>query len=129
VVQLADDLFTPQHPIAGIPRLPGLVLPMRETHKARTRCGRIWKKSSRKRVMLRRPHLSLHVIWGKKKLTARDIKSMKLRVAQRLAGEMVRRFGRHLGDDQCAGVPSALDRGVVTVSSRPASAAVASART
>ena len=51
VVQLADDLFNSGNiPVAGIPRLPGLVRTSRSSPRPPTCCGRIWKRPSPKKA-------------------------------------------------------------------------------
>src|SRR5260370_22771400 len=53
-------------------------------------------------------------MWGRKKVGAgEDSKGMKLRVAEREEGELVRRFGGTSITMSAPEVPSALDRGVV----------------
>src|SRR5882724_11755341 len=117
VVQLADDLFNSGNiPLAGIPRLPGLV----HTYAEYAKCADVLRPylekafASKGIVMLADYTYPLQVIWGKKKLTSlEDIKGMKLRVAQPEQGEMVRRFGGTSVTISAPEVPSALDRGVV----------------
>src|SRR5882724_1191173 len=117
VVQIADDLFNPGNiPVAGIPRLPGLVRNYEEFAK----CADVLRPyldkafAAKGVVMLADYTYPLQVIWGKKKLTSlEDIKSLKLRVAQPEQGEMVRRFGGTSVTISAPEVPSALDRGVV----------------
>ena len=117
VVQLADDLFNSGNiPVAGIPRLPGLVRSYEEFAKAADALRPYLEKSfSEKGVVLLADYTyPLQVIWGRKKLTSlEDIKGMKLRVAQPEQGEMVRRFGGTSITLSAPEVPSALDRGVV----------------
>ncbi len=117
VVQLADDLFNSGNiPLAGIPRLPGLV----HTYAEYAKCADVLRPYLEKAfaakgiVMLADYTYPLQVIWGKKKLTSlEDIKALKLRVAQPEQGEMVRRFGGTSVTISAPEVPSALDRGVV----------------
>ena len=118
VVQIADDLFNSGNiPVAGIPRLPGLVRSYEEFAKAadalRPVPGEIIRR--KRRDLARRLHLSAAGdLGGKKKLTSLDdIKGMKLRVAMPEQGEMVRRFGGTSVTISAPEVPSALDRGVV----------------
>jgi TRAP-type C4-dicarboxylate transport system substrate-binding protein len=117
VVQIADDLFNSGNiPVAGIPRLPGLVRNYDEFAKAADVLRPYLEKSFGEKgvVMLADYTYPLQVIWGKKKLTSlEDIKGMKLRVAQPEQGEMVRRFGGTSVTISAPEVPSALDRGVV----------------
>jgi TRAP-type C4-dicarboxylate transport system substrate-binding protein len=117
VVQMADDLFNSGNiPVAGIPRLPGLV----RTYDEFTKCADVLRPyldkafAAKGIVMLADYTYPLQVIWGKKKLTSLDdIKNLKLRVAQPEQGEMVRRFGGTSVTISAPEVPSALDRGVV----------------
>jgi TRAP-type C4-dicarboxylate transport system substrate-binding protein len=117
VVQMADDLFNSGNiPLAGIPRLPGLVRNYDEFAK----CAEVLRPYLEKAfadkgvVLLADYTYPLQVIWGRKKLTSlEDIKGMKLRVAQPEQGEMVRRFGGTSVTISAPEVPSALDRGVV----------------
>src|SRR5882724_5823623 len=117
VVQLADDLFNSGNiPVAGIPRLPGLVRTLDEFNKAAEALRPYLEKAFAEKgiVMLAAYTYPLQVVWGKKKLTSlEDIKGMKLRVAQPEQGEMVRRFGGTSVTISAPEVPSALDRGVV----------------
>ena len=117
VVQIADDLFNSGNiPVAGIPRLPGLVRNYDEFAKAADVLRPYLEKSFGEKgvVMLADYTYPLQVIWGKKKLTSlEEIKGMKLRVAQPEQGEMVRRFGGTSVTISAPEVPSALDRGVV----------------
>src|SRR5438132_2094352 len=117
VVQLADDLFNSGNiPVAGIPRLPGLVGSLDEFKKTADALRPYLEKAFAEKgiVMLADYTYPLQVIWGKKKLTSlEDIKGMKLRVAQPEQGEMVRRFGGTSVTISAPEVPSALDRGVV----------------
>src|SRR4051794_26641792 len=117
VVQIADDLFNSGNiPVAGIPRLPGLVRNYEEFAKAADALRPYLEKSFAEKgvVMLADYTYPLQVIWGRKKLTSlEDIKSLKLRVAQPEQGEMVRRFGGTSVTISAPEVPSALDRGVV----------------
>lgn len=117
VVQLADDLFNSGNiPLAGIPRLPGLVRNYDEFAKTADVLRPYLEKAFAEKgiVMLADYTYPLQVIWGKKKLTSlEDIKGMKLRVAQPEQGEMVRRFGGTSVTISAPEVPSALDRGVV----------------
>jgi TRAP-type C4-dicarboxylate transport system substrate-binding protein len=116
-VQLADDLFNSGNiPLAGIPRLPGLIRTLEDFSK----CADVLRPYLTKAfadkgiVMLADYTYPLQVIWGRKKLTSlEDIKGMKLRVAQPEQGEMVRRFGGTSVTISAPEVPSALDRGVV----------------
>src|ERR1051325_8780301 len=116
-VQLADDLFNSGNiPLAGIPRLPGLVHTYAEYQKAADVLRPYLEKAFAAKgiVMLADYTYPLQVIWGKKKLTSlEDIKVLKLRVAQPEQGEMVRRFGGNSVTISAPEVPSALDRGVV----------------
>src|SRR3954463_9416541 len=97
VVQLADDLFNSGNvPVAGIPRLPGLVRTLDEFRKTADALRPYLEKAFAEKgiVMLADYTYPLQVVWGKKKLTSLDdFKGMKLRVAQPEQGEMVRRFG------------------------------------
>jgi TRAP-type C4-dicarboxylate transport system substrate-binding protein len=117
VVQLADDLFNSGNiPLAGIPRLPGLVRNYEEFAKAADVLRPYLEKAFADKgvVMLADYTYPLQVIWGRKKLTSLDdIKGLKLRVAQPEQGEMVRRFGGTSITLSAPEVPSALDRGVV----------------
>jgi TRAP-type C4-dicarboxylate transport system substrate-binding protein len=117
IVQMADDLFNSGNiPLAGIPRLPGLVRSYDEFAKtADVLRPYIEKAFADKGVTVLADYTyPLQVIWGKKKLTSLDdIKGMKLRVAQPEQGEMVRRFGGTSVTISAPEVPSALDRGVV----------------
>lgn len=117
VVQLADDLFNSGNiPLAGIPRLPGLIRSYDEFNKAADVLRPYLEKAFADKgvVMLADYTYPLQVIWGKKKLTSlEDVKGMKLRVAQPEQGEMVRRFGGTSVTISAPEVPSALDRGVV----------------
>jgi TRAP-type C4-dicarboxylate transport system substrate-binding protein len=117
VVQIADDLFNSGNiPVAGIPRLPGLVRNYDEFAKTAEVLRPYLEKSFGEKgvVMLADYTYPLQVIWGKKKLTSlEEIKGMKLRVAQPEQGEMVRRFGGTSVTISAPEVPSALDRGVV----------------
>jgi TRAP-type C4-dicarboxylate transport system substrate-binding protein len=117
VVQIADDLFNSGNiPVAGIPRLPGLVRSYEEYAKAADALRPYLEKSFAEKgvTMLADYTYPLQVIWGRKKLTSLDdIKGMKLRVAQPEQGEMVRRFGGTSVTISAPEVPSALDRGVV----------------
>ena len=117
VVQIADDLFNSGNiPVAGIPRLPGLVRSYEEFAKTADVLRPYLEKAFAEKgiVMLADYTYPLQVIWGKKKLTSLDdIKGMKLRVAQPEQGEMVRRFGGTSVTISAPEVPSALDRGVV----------------
>jgi TRAP-type C4-dicarboxylate transport system substrate-binding protein len=117
IVQVADDLFNSGNiPVAGIPRLPGLVRTYEEFAKAADALRPYLEKSFAEKgvVLLADYTYPLQVIWGKKKLTSLDdIKSLKLRVAQPEQGEMVRRFGGTSVTISAPEVPSALDRGVV----------------
>src|ERR1700754_1938998 len=117
VVQLADDLFNSGNiPLAGIPRLPGLVRNYEEFAKCADVLRPYLDKAFTEKgvVMLADYTYPLQVIWGKKKLTSlEDFKGMKLRVAQPEQGEMVRRFGGTSVTISAPEVPSALDRGVV----------------
>jgi TRAP-type C4-dicarboxylate transport system substrate-binding protein len=117
VVQFADDLFNSGNiPLAGIPRLPGLVRNYDEFAKAADVLRPYLEKAFAAKgvVMLADYTYPLQVIWGRKKLTSlEDIKGMKLRVAQPEQGEMVRRFGGTSVTISAPEVPSALDRGVV----------------
>ena len=117
VVQLADDLFNSGNiPVAGIPRLPGLVRTLDEFRKTADVLRPYLDKAFAEKgiVMLADSTYPLQVVWGKKKLTALDdFKGMKLRVAQPEQGEMVRRFGGTSVTISAPEVPSALDRGVV----------------
>ena len=117
VVQLADDLFNSGNiPVAGIPRLPGLVRTLDEFKKTADALRPYLEKAFAEKgiVMLADYTYPLQVVWGKKKLTSlEDFKGMKLRVAQPEQGEMVRRFGGTSVTISAPEVPSALDRGVV----------------
>ena len=117
VVQLADDLFNSGNiPVAGIPRLPGLVRTLDEFRKTADALRPYLEKAFAEKgiVMLADYTYPLQVVWGKKKLTSLDdFKGMKLRVAQPEQGEMVRRFGGTSVTISAPEVPSALDRGVV----------------
>jgi TRAP-type C4-dicarboxylate transport system substrate-binding protein len=117
VVQIADDLFNSGNiPVAGIPRLPGLVRNYDEFAKTADVLRPYLEKSFGEKgvIMLADYTYPLQVIWGKKKLTSlEDIKGLKLRVAQPEQGEMVRRFGGTSVTISAPEVPSALDRGVV----------------
>ena len=117
VVQLADDLFNSGNiPVAGIPRLPGLVRTLDEFKKTADVLRPYLEKAFAEKgiVMLADYTYPLQVVWGKKKLTSLDdFKGMKLRVAQPEQGEMVRRFGGTSVTIAAPEVPSALDRGVV----------------
>ena len=117
VVQMADDLFNSGNiPVAGIPRLPGLVRSYEEFAKTAEVLRPYLVKAFADKgiVMIGEYTYPLQVIWGKKKLTSlEDIKGMKLRVAQPEQGEMVRRFGGTSVTISAPEVPSALDRGVV----------------
>jgi len=117
VVQMADDLFNSGNiPLAGIPRLPGLVRNYDEFAKAADVLRPYLEKAFAEKgvTMLGDYTYPLQVIWGKKKLTSlEDIKNTKLRVAQPEQGEMVRRFGGTSVTISAPEVPSALDRGVV----------------
>ena len=117
VVQIADDLFNSGNiPLAGIPRLPGLVRNYDEFAKTAEVLRPYLEKAFADKgvVMLADYTYPLQVIWGKKKLTSlEDIKGSKLRVAQPEQGEMVRRFGGTSVTISAPEVPSALDRGVV----------------
>ena len=117
VVQLADDLFNSGNiPVAGIPRLPGLVRTLDEFKKTAEVLRPYLEKAFAEKgiVMLADYTYPLQVVWGKKKLTSlEDFKGMKLRVAQPEQGEMVRRFGGTSVTISAPEVPSALDRGVV----------------
>src|SRR5437588_8285532 len=117
VVQLADDLFNSGNiPVAGIPRLPGLVRTLDEFRKTADALRPYLEKAFAEKgiVMLADYTYPLQVVWGRKKLTSlEDFKGMKLRVAQPEQGEMVRRFGGTSVTISAPEVPSALDRGVV----------------
>src|SRR6266540_553695 len=117
VVQLADDLFNSGNiPVAGIPRLPGLVRSYEEFAKTAEALRPYLVKAFADKgiVLLGEYTYPLQVVWGRKKLTSLDdIKGMKLRVAQPEQGEMVRRFGGTSITISAPEVPSALDRGVV----------------
>jgi TRAP-type C4-dicarboxylate transport system substrate-binding protein len=117
VVQLADDLFNSGNiPVAGIPRLPGLVRTLDEFNKAAEALRPYLEKAFAEKgiVMLAAYTYPLQVVWGRKKLTSlEDFKGMKLRTAQPEQGEMVRRFGGTSVTISAPEVPSALDRGVV----------------
>lgn len=117
VVQLADDLFNSGNiPVAGIPRLPGLVRTLDEFRKTADALRPYLEKAFAEKgiVMLADYTYPLQVVWGRKKLTSLDdFKGMKLRVAQPEQGEMVRRFGGTSVTISAPEVPSALDRGVV----------------
>lgn len=117
VVQLVDDLFNSGNiPVAGIPRLPGLVRTLEEFNKTAEVLHPYLEKAFAEKgiVLLAAYTYPLQVVWGKKKLTSLDdIKGMKLRVAQPEQGEMVRRFGGTSITISAPEVPSALDRGVV----------------
>jgi TRAP-type C4-dicarboxylate transport system substrate-binding protein len=117
VVQLADDLFNSGNiPVAGIPRLPGLVRSLDEYTKAADALRPYIVKAFADKgvVVLGEYTYPLQVVWGRKKLTSLDdFKGMKLRVAQPEQGEMVRRFGGTSITISAPEVPSALDRGVV----------------
>ena len=117
VVQIADDLFNSGNiPVAGIPRLPGLVRSLDEFTKAAEVLHPYLEKAFAEKgiVLLAAYTYPLQVVWGRKKLTSLDdIKGMKLRVAQPEQGEMVRRFGGTSVTISAPEVPSALDRGVV----------------
>src|SRR5215470_16004057 len=117
VVQLADDLFNSGNiPVAGIPRLPGLVRSLDEFNKTAEVLRPYLEKAFAEKgiVMLADYTYPLQVVWGRKKLTSLDdFKGMKLRVAQPEQGEMVRRFGGTSVTISAPEVPSALDRGVV----------------
>src|SRR3954467_8694747 len=97
VVQLADDLFNSGNiPVAGIPRLPGLVRSLDEFNKTADVLRPYLEKAFAEKgiVMLADYTYPLQAVWGRKKLTSLDdFKGMKLRVAQPEQGEMVRRFG------------------------------------
>src|SRR3954468_14388128 len=86
VVQLADDLFNSGNiPVAGIPRLPGLVRTLDEFRKTADALRPHLEKAFADKgiVMLADYTYPLQVVWGKKKLTSLDdVKGMKLRVAQ-----------------------------------------------
>ena len=114
---MADDLFNSGNiPVAGIPRLPGLVRSYEEFAKTADVLRPYLEKAFADKgiVMLGDYTYPLQVVWGKKKLTSLDdIKGMKLRVAQPEQGEMVRRFGGTSVTISAPEVPSALDRGVV----------------
>src|SRR3954465_13494565 len=117
VVQLADDRFNSGNiPVAGIPRLRGLVNSLDEFNKAANVVRPYLEKAFAEKgiVMLADYTYPLQVVWGRKKLTSLDdFKGMKLRVAQPEQGEMVRRFGGTSITMSAPEVPSALDRGVV----------------
>jgi TRAP-type C4-dicarboxylate transport system substrate-binding protein len=117
VVQLADDLFNSGNiPVAGIPRLPGLVRTYEEYAKTADALRPYVEKAFAAKgiVMIAEYTYPLQVVWGRKKLTSLDdFKGMKLRVAQPEQGEMVRRFGGTSVTISAPEVPSALDRGVV----------------
>jgi TRAP-type transport system periplasmic protein len=117
VVQLADDLFNSGNiPVAGIPRLPGLVRSYEEYAKAADALRPYIVKAFADKgvVVLAEYTYPLQVIWGRKKIASLDdIKGLKLRVAQPEQGEMVRRFGGTSVTISAPEVPSALDRGVV----------------
>jgi TRAP-type C4-dicarboxylate transport system substrate-binding protein len=117
VVQLADDLFNSGNiPVAGIPRLPGLVRSLDEYTKAADALRPFVVKAFADKgvVVLAEYTYPLQVIWGRKKIASlEDIKGLKLRVAQPEQGEMVRRFGGTSITISAPEVPSALDRGVV----------------
>src|ERR1051325_8701216 len=114
-VQLADDLFNSGNiPLAGIPRLPGLVHTYAEYQKAADVLRPYLEKAFAAKgiVMLADYTYPLQVIWGKKKLTSlEDIKVLKLRVAQPEQGEMVRRFGGNSVTISAPEVTSAVGRG------------------
>ena len=116
-MQLADDLFNSGNiPVAGIPRLPGLVRTLDEFTKTAEVLRPYLEKAFAEKgiVMLAAYTYPLQVVWGRKKLTSLDdFKGMKLRVAQPEQGEMVRRFGGTSVTICAPEVPSALDRGVV----------------
>jgi TRAP-type C4-dicarboxylate transport system substrate-binding protein len=117
VVQLADDLFNSGNiPVAGIPRLPGLVRSYDEFAKVADVLRPYLQKAFADKgvVVLGEYTYPLQVVWGKKKITSlEDIKGLKLRVAQPEQGEMVRRLGGTSITISAPEVPSALDRGVV----------------
>src|SRR5260370_758024 len=124
VVQIADDLFNSGNiPVAGIPRLPGLVRNYDEFAKAANVLRPYLEKSFGEKgvIMLADYTYPLQVIWGKKKLTSlEDIKGLKLRVAQPEQGEMVRRFGGTSGTITAPEVPSPLDPALVAAIFTPA---------
>ncbi|MCZ7661393.1 MAG: TRAP transporter substrate-binding protein DctP [Xanthobacteraceae bacterium] len=117
VVQLGDDLFNSGNiPVAGIPRLPGLVQSYEEFAKAADALRPYLHKAFAEKglVVLGEYTYPLQVVWGKKKIASLDdIKGLKLRVAQPEQGEMVRRFGGTSITISAPEVPAALDRGVV----------------
>jgi TRAP-type C4-dicarboxylate transport system substrate-binding protein len=117
VVHLGDDLFNSGNiPVAGIPRLPGLVQSYEEFAKAADALRPYLQKAFAEKglVMLGEYTYPLQVVWGKKKIASLDdIKGLKLRVAQPEQGEMVRRFGGTSITISAPEVPAALDRGVV----------------
>ena len=83
VVQMADDLFNSGNiPVAGIPRLPGLVRSYEEFAKTAEVLRPYLVKAFADKgiVMIGEYTYPLQVIWGKKKLTSlEDIKGLKLR--------------------------------------------------
>ena len=117
VVHAADDLFNSGNiPVAGVPRLPGLVRSYDEFAKVAEVLQPYLEKSFADKgvVMLGAYTYPLQVVWGKRKITSlEDIKGLKLRVAQPEQGEMVRRLGGTSITISAPEVPSALDRGVV----------------
>jgi TRAP-type C4-dicarboxylate transport system substrate-binding protein len=117
IVQMADDLFNSGNiPVAGIPRLPGLVRSYEEYAKAADALRPYIAKAFADKgvVVLGEYTYPLQVIWGRKKIASLDdLKGLKLRVAQPEQGEMVRRFGGTSVTISAPEVPSALDRGVV----------------
>src|SRR5207253_191585 len=75
VVQLADDLFNSGNiPVAGIPRLPGLVRTLDEFRKTADALRPYLEKAFAEKgiVMLADYTYPLQVVWGKKKLTTLD---------------------------------------------------------
>src|SRR5262249_15460507 len=75
VVQLADDLFNSGNiPLAGIPRLPGLVRNLDEFNKTADVLRPYLEKGFAEKgiVMLADYTYPLQVVWGRKKLTSLD---------------------------------------------------------
>ena len=101
-MQLADDLFNSGNiPVAGIPRLPGLVRTLDEFNKTADVLKPYLEKAFANKgiVMLAAYTYPLQVVWGKKKLTSLDdFKGMSCASPTR-AGRDGAPFRRYVGDD------------------------------
>ncbi len=109
VVQIADDLFNSGNiPLAGIPRLPGLVRNYEEFAKCADVLRPYLEKAFAEKgiVMLADYTYPLQVIWGRKKLTSlEDIKGTEAARRAARAGRDGAPLRRHLGDDFGSGSP------------------------